>query len=46
MELKHIHPYGFTANFFGLLIVPYGIETINTNALIVNGGPFNCTLWN
>ena len=45
MELKHTL-YGCMEDIYYLLIVPYGIETIECANGLVDAEPFNRTLWN
>ena len=45
MELKQFTSleYGYVRQ---LLIVPYGIETVQAGRCALAGETFNCTLWN
>ncbi len=45
MELKRHHHIGVKASFLKLLIVPYGIETLQAVQRTKFNNPFNRTLW-
>ena len=46
MELKHVDLTKDSIKEMKLLIVPYGIETTDTDAGYQSIGSFNRTLWN